>query len=29
MAPIKAATYHGLEVRESPEGLEATIVFDV
>jgi SHS2 domain-containing protein len=29
MAPIKAATYHGLEVRETPEGLEATIVFDV
>jgi SHS2 domain-containing protein len=29
MAPIKAATYHGLEVRETPDGLEATVVFDV
>lgn len=28
-APIKAATYHGLEVRATPDGLEATVVFDV
>lgn len=26
---IKAVTYHGLEVRETPAGLEATVVFDV
>jgi len=26
---IKAVTYHGLAVRETPAGLEATIVFDV
>lgn len=28
-ASVKAATYHGLEVRETPDGLEATVVFDV
>ncbi len=26
---IKAVTYHGIEVRESAEGLEVTVVFDV
>lgn len=26
---IKAVTYHDLNIRETPEGLEATIVFDV
>ena len=26
---IKAVTYHNLEIRQTPEGLEATIVFDV
>lgn len=26
---IKAVTYHNLEVKETPRGLEATIVFDV
>lgn len=26
---IKAATYHGLEVQEKPEGWEATVLFDV
>lgn len=26
---IKAVTYHNLEIRKTPEGLEATIVFDV
>ena len=26
---IKAATYHGLSITETAEGLEATIVFDV
>ena len=26
---IKAVTYHGLEIREGPHGLEANIVFDV
>lgn len=26
---IKAVTYHNLEVKETPEGLQATIVFDV
>jgi SHS2 domain-containing protein len=26
---IKAVTYHGLEVLETAEGLEATVVFDV
>ena len=28
-ASVKAATYHDLEVRETPDGLEATVVFDV
>lgn len=27
--PIKAATYHGLAIRETADGYEATIVFDV
>lgn len=26
---IKAVTYHGLQVRDTPAGLEATVVFDV
>jgi SHS2 domain-containing protein len=26
---IKAVTYHNLEIKETPNGLEATIVFDV
>lgn len=26
---IKAVTYHNLKIRESPDGLNATIVFDV
>ncbi len=26
---IKAATYHGVEVREGEEGLEATVIFDI
>ena len=26
---IKAVTYHNLEIIETPEGLEATVVFDV
>lgn len=28
-APVKAATYHDLAVRETADGLEATVVFDV
>lgn len=28
-ASVKAATYHGLEVRQTPDGLEATVVLDV
>jgi len=28
LADIKAVTYHDLQVRETPQGLEATIVFD-
>jgi len=27
--PIKAVTYHNLEIRQTPKGLEATVVFDV
>ena len=27
--PVKAVTYNELQIRESPDGLEATIVFDV
>lgn len=27
--PIKAVTYHDLDIEESPEGLVATLVFDV
>ena len=27
--PIKAATFHGLEVADTPKGLEAVLVFDV
>ncbi len=26
---IKAATYHGVEVKEGKEGLEATVIFDI
>jgi SHS2 domain-containing protein len=26
---IKAVTYHNLEIRQTPKGLEATVVFDV
>lgn len=26
---IKAVTYHNLEIRKTPKGLEATVVFDV
>lgn len=26
---IKAVTYHGLEVRETDEGYEATVIFDI
>ncbi len=29
LSKIKAATYHELEVRETPNGVEATVVFDV
>jgi len=29
LSKIKAATYHELEIRETPQGVEATIVFDV
>ncbi len=29
VSKIKAATYHELDIRETPEGVEATIVFDV
>jgi SHS2 domain-containing protein len=27
--PVKAATFHGLKIEETPEGYAATIVFDV
>lgn len=27
--PVKAATYHQLEIRQTPEGYVATVVFDV
>jgi SHS2 domain-containing protein len=27
--PVKAATFHGLSIAESPEGFRATIVLDV
>jgi SHS2 domain-containing protein len=27
--PVKAATYHGLAIREGPEGFVATVVLDV
>jgi SHS2 domain-containing protein len=29
VTPIKAATFHDLAIKQTPEGLEATIVFDV
>lgn len=29
LSKIKAATYHELEIRKTPEGVEATVVFDV
>jgi protein archease len=29
VSQIKAATFHNLEVKQSPEGLEATVVVDV
>lgn len=29
LSKIKAATYHELDIQETPEGLQATVVFDV
>lgn len=26
---VKAATYHGLEIKQTPQGYEATILFDI
>jgi SHS2 domain-containing protein len=28
-SPVKAVTYHGLKVEESPDGWTASVIFDV